>query len=76
MHSWDVVLKFFGLADNTSKRISSSKNLKNFMKIKQHFDVIVVEICLADYSIGFGRYFNAPVVGISAFGASKWTTVY
>lgn len=44
------------------------------MKTKQQFDVVVVEICLHVYSFAFGRHFNAPVVGLSTFGASKWAT--
>lgn len=74
MHFWDVIFKFFQLGKDSATWTLSSENLKNFMKTKHHFDIIVVEICLTDYLIAFGRYFNAPVVGISAFGASKWTT--
>lgn len=40
----------------------------------EHFDVIVLEFFLTDAMLGFGQHFNAPVVGYSTFGASKWTT--
>ncbi|XP_055297523.1 UDP-glucosyltransferase 2-like [Sitodiplosis mosellana] len=51
----------------------SSQNLQNFLKTKQHFDAVIVEICSSDYLIGFGQYFNAPVIGLSPYGATKWT---
>lgn len=62
------------LGNNVVNWAMMSQNLHNFLKIKQHFDVIVVEICFADALLGIGHHFNAPVVGISAFGPSKWTT--
>lgn len=40
----------------------------------ERFDVIIVEIFLTDALLGFGQHFNAPVIGFSTFGASKWTT--
>lgn len=52
----------------------SSKNFQDFLKIKQHFDVIIVEVLLNDALLAFGQYYNAPVIGLSAFGASKYTT--
>ncbi|XP_055304714.1 UDP-glucosyltransferase 2-like [Sitodiplosis mosellana] len=52
----------------------SSQNLREFLKIEQHFDVVIVEMVLCDFLIGVGQHFNAPVIGLSAFGASKWTT--
>ena len=54
--------------------ILSSRNLRDFIKTKQQFDVIVVEVCANDYFLGFGQHFNAPVIGLSTLGASKWTT--
>lgn len=38
------------------------------------FDVIVLEITMADALLGLGHYFDAPVVGISPFGATKSTS--
>lgn len=69
-----MVLKFFEIGIQSTNWTVSSKNLQKFMKTEQHFDVVVVEVCIDDALIGFGNYYNAPVVAISAFGASKWTT--
>ncbi|XP_037038180.1 UDP-glycosyltransferase UGT4-like isoform X1 [Bradysia coprophila] len=38
-----------------------------------HFDVVVMEVFLNEAFLGIGHYFNAPVIGFSAFGASKST---
>lgn len=52
----------------------SSRNFQEFLKVKQHFDVVIVEILLTDALLGFGNFYNAPVIGLSAYGASKHTT--
>lgn len=36
--------------------------------------MIIIEVCLMEALYGLMHHFNAPVIGISAFGASKWTT--
>lgn len=74
MHSWNMILKYFETGVNMTTWAITSKNLQEFMKIKQHFDVVVVEVCIDEALLAFGNYYNAPVVAISAFGASKWTT--
>lgn len=71
---WTQILNSFHTGFNMTEWTISSRNLQNFMKTKQHFDVVVVEVCADEALLAFGNYFNAPVVGISAFGASKWTT--
>lgn len=40
----------------------------------EHFDVVILEIFLTDAMLGFGAHFNAPTIGFSTFGASKWST--
>ncbi|XP_021699050.1 UDP-glucuronosyltransferase 2A3 [Aedes aegypti] len=37
------------------------------------FDLIVLEIFMNDAMIGFCHHFKAPCIGMSTFGASKWT---
>lgn len=74
MYFWELTLKYIELGRNVTNWAISSQNLQNFLKTKQHFDVVVVEICFADALLGVGLHFNAPIIGISAFGASKWTS--
>ncbi|XP_055610277.1 UDP-glycosyltransferase UGT5-like [Uranotaenia lowii] len=40
---------------------------------KEHFDLIVLEIFMNDAMLGFVHHFNVPCIGVSTFGASKWT---
>lgn len=74
MYFWDMIHKYFDTANDMVNWTVTSRNLQEFLKIKQSFDVIVVEVCVNEALLGLGNYYNAPVVGISAFGASKWTT--
>lgn len=74
LYFWNTILKFYAIGDATMNWTLSSKNLREFIKINQTFDAVVVEICLDEALIAFGKYYNAPVIGISAFGASIWTT--
>lgn len=47
---------------------------QNFLRTnKIQFDVVVMEVFMNEAFLGIGHYFNAPVVGFSTFGASKWT---
>lgn len=48
--------------------------MKKFLETDQDFDVIVLEIFLDEPLLGLAHKFNAPIVGFSTFGASKWTT--
>lgn len=40
---------------------------------KVKYDVVVMEIFMNEAFLGLGHYFNAPIVGFSTFGASKWS---
>ncbi|XP_058832777.1 UDP-glycosyltransferase UGT5-like isoform X2 [Topomyia yanbarensis] len=40
----------------------------------EKFDLIVMEAFMNDAMLGFAHHFNAPCIGMSTFGASKWTT--
>lgn len=73
-HFWTSVMNSFGIGIDIINWMLESKNFQEFLKVKQHFDVVVVEILLNDALLGFGHYYNAPVIGLSAFGATKYTT--
>lgn len=47
---------------------------KEFISTDQEFDVVILEIFLDEPLLGFAHRFNAPIIGFSTFGASKWTT--
>lgn len=74
VHFWDWTFMTFAIGMDMLNWTVSSKNLQNFLKTKQHFDVVIVEVLLNDALLGLGQYYNAPLIGLSAFGASKYTT--
>lgn len=43
------------------------------MNSNDHFDLIICEVYSNEAMLGFGHHFKAPVIGVSAFGASRWT---
>lgn len=67
-------MRYIELGRNVTHWAMSSQNLQNFLREDHQFDVVVVEICFADALLGIGYHFKAPVIGISAFGPSSWTS--
>lgn len=74
LYFWDMIFKYYEAGDKILNWTITSENFQRFLKTDQHFDVIVAEIVMCDALLGFGQHFNAPIIGTSAFGASKWTT--
>lgn len=72
---WDWTFLTYAVGMDMTNWTVSSKNFQDFLKVEQHFDVVLVEVLLNDALLGLGQYYNAPVVGLSAFGASQYTTV-
>ncbi|XP_055303125.1 UDP-glucosyltransferase 2-like [Sitodiplosis mosellana] len=73
-HFWDAILTFYEAGKLIANWSLSSQNLHNFINTKHHFDVVVVDVCFSDHFLGFGQHFNAPIIALSSFGASKLTT--
>lgn len=69
-----MTLRYYDLGDDLTNWTISSHNFQNFLRTKQHFDVVIVEMCLVESLLGLGYHYNAPIIATSAFGASKWTT--
>lgn len=51
----------------------TEKNVVNLINSDATYDVVILDIFLNEALLGFGRHFNAPVIGVSAFGSSAWT---
>lgn len=73
-HFWEFVMMSYTVCMDMTNWTVSSKNFQQFLEIKQHFDAVIVEVLLNDALLGLGQYYGAPVIGLSAFGASKYTT--
>ncbi|XP_059612720.1 UDP-glycosyltransferase UGT5-like [Phlebotomus argentipes] len=52
----------------------SDPNVKDLMSSGESFDLVIIEIFYSESLLGFGRIFNAPVIGFSTFGAAKSST--
>lgn len=62
----------FWHGDMFSNYTLSHPNVRHLMETRS-YDLVIVEIFCSEALIGFGQHFNAPVVAVSTFGASKWT---
>lgn len=71
---WEQTFVYFEIGLTTLEMVITSENFQKFLATDQHFDVVVIEMCLCDALLGLGKHFNAPIIATSAFGASKWTT--
>ncbi|XP_062544090.1 UDP-glycosyltransferase UGT5-like isoform X1 [Armigeres subalbatus] len=47
--------------------------VKSLIDSNETFDLIILEIFMTDAMLGFCHHFKAPCIGVSTFGASKWT---
>ncbi|GAB0093835.1 UDP-glucuronosyltransferase [Sergentomyia squamirostris] len=63
-----------GLALNFTDNALSDPEMKALIRSKEKFDVIIVEIFLSESLMGLGKVFNAPMIGFTSFGPSKWST--
>lgn len=54
--------------------MNNSANFRKLLETKPQYDVIIVQVYAEDALLALGHYFNAPIIGVSPFGASKWTT--
>ncbi|KAL5273667.1 UGT2A1.2 family protein [Megaselia abdita] len=69
----DGLTGFYDFGANLTRSTLSDKRVQDFMKTKQHFDLVICEVFLTDAMLGFGQLFNAPVVAVSSFSASIFT---
>lgn len=68
-------LMMTGIGEMMTNLTLHNENFRRFLNTepRPHFDVVLMEIVLCEALLGLGPFFNAPLVGISTFGASKWT---
>lgn len=56
-----------------TERIVQCDVFKDFLRQKHSFDVVIVQILAGDALLSLGYYFDAPVIVMSPYAASKWT---
>ncbi|XP_055687900.1 UDP-glycosyltransferase UGT5 [Lutzomyia longipalpis] len=70
----EQIHSFIEMVINMTDIIMKDPAVVELKERREKYDVIIQEVFLAESLLGFGEYFNAPIVGLSTFGASKWTT--
>jgi hypothetical protein len=70
---WEKISDIYNMGIFITNHTMSNPKVKQLINSNQKFDLVVVEIFLSEALIGFGHHFKAPVIGVSTFGASKWT---
>lgn len=70
---WRIINDLYDMGIFITNHTMNNPKIKQLIASDQKFDVVIVEIFLSEALIGFGHHFNAPVIGVSTFGASKWT---
>lgn len=74
MHFWEMAKAVYDVSINSTDSLSRSDNFQRFIQQKEHFDVVIFEIFVCDAMVGLGNYFNAPIIGFSTIGPTKWTS--
>lgn len=75
MYFPEMIFKYYSnVGDRIYNWTMSSKNFQEFLKVKQDFDVVIQEVLLSEFLLGFGKYFNAPVIVTTVMGSSKWNS--
>lgn len=74
MYIFQTFLMLYNLGATTVNATLQSKGVQELMNSKQKFDVIICEAFAIEAFLGFGHHFHAPVVAVSTFGASGFTT--
>lgn len=74
MHFWQMANVVYDVGINSTDSMLRSDNFRRFMDAKEHFDVVIFEIFVCDAMVGLGHYFDAPIIGFSTLGATKWTS--
>jgi hypothetical protein len=69
-----IVEDIYDMGINISNFTLRHPVVQKFIETDHEFDVVILEIFLSEPMLGFAHRFNAPVIGFSTFGASKWTT--
>lgn len=63
-------LYFMGMM--ISNHTLTHPTVQKLLKSNSKFDVIILEIFVNEAMLGFGHHFDAPIVGVSTFGANNW----
>uniref|UniRef100_T1GPS3 UDP-glucuronosyltransferase n=1 Tax=Megaselia scalaris TaxID=36166 RepID=T1GPS3_MEGSC len=70
----ESIAEFYDMGVNMTQTTLANKNVQALLKSNEKFDVIINEIFLNEALLGIANHFKAPVIAVSTFGASQWTS--
>lgn len=73
-HVWNLMSALFDFGIMFTNATLNHPRFVEFLHSDAQYDVVIVEVFLSEALLALGHHFNAPVIGVSTFGASKWTT--
>ncbi|XP_053684148.1 UDP-glycosyltransferase UGT5-like isoform X2 [Sabethes cyaneus] len=69
----ESIRKTYAFGHTTANETLKDAAITALLNSDDKFDLIILEIFMNDAMLGFAHHFKAPCIGISTFGASKWT---
>lgn len=54
--------------------VLKESSVQDLMVSNHTFDAVICEVFLSEALFGLSEHFNAPLIGLSAYGASMWNT--
>ncbi|XP_055849521.1 UDP-glycosyltransferase UGT5-like [Episyrphus balteatus] len=72
-----IMQAFMGIYDMGIEITNSTleePSLKQLMASGEKFDAVVCEVFVSEALFGLAEHFNAPLIGLSTFGATQWNT--
>lgn len=73
---WEHSLMLYFMGEAVTNLTLTNVNYQKFINTqpKPKFDVVIVEVFVSEALLALGHLYSAPVIGVSTFGAFKWTT--
>lgn len=68
------VKNYHEMGINISRTFLQERSVQELMASNQTFDAVICEVFLSESIFGLSEHFNAPLIGLSPFGAHPWNT--
>ncbi|XP_033149810.1 uncharacterized protein LOC108602016 [Drosophila busckii] len=65
---------FHALGLKLTRTLLAEPAVQQLLQEKRSYDAVICEIFLNEAQLGFAEHFKAPLIALSSFGASSWTT--
>ncbi|KAH8312600.1 hypothetical protein KR044_011632, partial [Drosophila immigrans] len=65
---------FHGMGLELTRALLEQPAVQSLLKENRTYDAVICEVFLNEAHFGLAEHFKAPLIGLSSFGASSWTT--